>query len=369
MFFRGAVIAVMLVVACTAADEEDDYYEILNLGVERDDAGEKQIKTNWRKLSREHHPDLKGESSRAFYQKIQRANEVLSDKRKRKAYDMKGEEGVKQLEMQQQSGGQQQQDPFAQMFGFGGGGGGQQGAQRGKNVQMMLLVTLEDVYNGESHTMKLNKQRLCKKCRGTGANSKDDYKTCTQCNGAGVVMQRVQIAPGFVQEMQNACPRCGGKGKSIAKKCSQCKGKRVSRVDHTLHLEIEQGLPENHDLVFDMEADQTPDQIPGDVVFSVTTAPHKTFSRRANTHLDMTMKLSLEEALLGFEKKFTHLDGREVKVQEKGVVQYGQVRRLEGEGMPQHHVPSEKGEMAIKFEVSMPTSLTQEQRNRLETVL
>lgn len=361
-----AIVCVLLVASAAADDDDIDYYAILNLGEQREDSSEREIKSNWRRLSREHHPDLKGEESREHYKKIQRAYEVLSDRRKRKVYDMKGEEGLKQLE---KAGAQQQQqpdDPMMRMF-FGGGGGGD-GAQRGPNIEMMMLITLDDAYNGAQHTVKLNKQRLCKACRGTGAASKSDYTKCNKCNGQGTVIQKVQLMPGFVQQVQQQCPKCGGKGRMVKNKCKTCRGNKVTRADQTLHVDIEQGTPENHKLVFDMEADQNPEQLPGDVIFNVQTAPHALFKRNGND-LAMTMKITLSEALLGFTKTFKHMDGHEVEVSESGVTQYGFKRRLSGEGMPVHNIPSERGKLVVTYEYELPATLTADQQRRISEVL
>merc|ERR1712000_393578 len=146
--------------------------------------------------------------------------------------------------------------------------------------KMMMLVTLEDIYSGAQHTVMLNKQRLCKHCKGTGADSKDDFQQCHHCKGSGQVTQRVQIMPGFVQQMQQPCPHCGGKGKSIKKKCHVCRGHKVTRVQQSISVDIELGTPENHELTFELEADQSPEQLPGDVIFTIQTAPHKTFVRQ-----------------------------------------------------------------------------------------
>jgi DnaJ-related protein SCJ1 len=356
----AAVLVAMLLQVAVKADD-DDYYEILGLGEERDDAAERDIKTSWRKLSKQYHPDLHGESTRERYQKIQRAYEVLGDRKKRKVYDMRGEEGLKQL--QQQGAGQQQMDPFAQLFGFGGGQQG--GANKGQNLNMLMLVTLEDMYNGAAHTVKFAKQKLCRACRGTGAASKGDMVTCPNCKGSGTEIQRIQLAPGFVQQVQQPCSHCGGKGKKIGKKCPTCSGNKVVKATMTLGVDIEQGTPENFDLVYDMEADQNPDQLPGDVIFTVSSVPHDLFQRKGDD-LHVTHKLTLKEALLGFDTTFKHLDDHEVELNSESVTQHNTVQTLEGEGMPKHHVPSEKGKLFVTYHVELPSMITAQQRSKIE---
>merc|ERR1712196_724786 len=118
-------------------------------------------------MSKKYHPDLHpGDETREKYKIVQRAYEVLSDRKKRKIYDMRGEEGLQQLEKAAQAGGQQQHmDPFAQMFGFGGGGGGN--AHKGKDFEVKVEVPLEQAYNGGFNNITLQKQKICKRCRSS----------------------------------------------------------------------------------------------------------------------------------------------------------------------------------------------------------
>ena len=254
-------------------------------------------------------------------------------------------------------------DPFAMFF----GGGQQQQSNKGANMEMLMLVTLEDIYSGAAHSVKFKKQKLCRTCRGTGAASKGDLVVCSHCKGSGTEVKTIQIMPGFHTQSQGPCSHCGGKGKTIGKKCPTCKGAKVIQGHMALGVDIEQGTPDGFDLVYDMEADQSPDQIPGDVIFTIQTAPHDRFTRIGN-NLAMTIVLSLEEALLGFEKIFKHLDGHEVEIDETGVTQFGQKRVIKGEGMPIHHVPSERGDLIVTYHVEMPTMLTNQQRERISTL-
>lgn len=366
---NALLVAAMLVAAfggTCALGADEDYYDVLMLE-KREDSAERDIKTNWRRLSKKYHPDLVGEGGREEYQKIQRAYEVLGDRKKRKVYDIRGEEGVKQFELglNQPS---QQMDPFAQLFGgFGGMGGGQGGAKRGSNVNMLMLISLEDVYNGAAHTVKLSKQKICRACRGTGAHSKEDLVVCRQCQGKGVVIKQIQIMPGISTQQQAQCPKCAGKGKIPAKPCAVCKGTKVTKGTYQLGVDIEQGTPENFDLVYDMEADQNPDEIPGDVIFTVQTAPHKVFTRKGN-NLEMFVDLDLKESLLGFIKNFPHLDGHEVELEEYGPIQHGQTHVLEDEGMPVHHVPSEKGKLTVTYRIKLPEKLSPEAQEKIKAV-
>ncbi|RNF11732.1 heat shock protein DnaJ [Trypanosoma rangeli] len=339
---------------------EEDFYEVLGLGKERDDASERDIKSSWRKLSKKHHPDHAGESQREVYQRIQRAYEVLGDRKKRKIYDILGLDGVKKFE-QPQDQQQQHMHPF---FSFFGGGQQNHQADRGKNEELLLQVPLEDVYSGAAHTVKLAKSKICRACRGTGARSKEHLLRCPHCNGEGRILRRVQFVPGFVQQMEHPCPHCSGGGVIISEKCTTCKGVKTVRSTSAISIDIERGTPDGHVLTYELEADQQPNQVPGDVVFTVVTASHPRFIRSDND-LTVTVVLTLKEALLGFSKRLTHLDGHLVELKESGITQHGERRKIAGEGMPKHHVPSERGDLHVIYEVGLPSLLTAAQEEAL----
>lgn len=360
----------LLLTAATAvrADDDVDLYAVLDLEREKEDSiTDRDIKAAFRVLAKKHHPDRGGDAE--VYRKVQQAYDVLGDRKRRKVYDMAGHDGLKKYEeslRNPNAGNAGMPDIFAQFF------GGQQqqqgGGNRGKNINMVMLVTLEDIYNGAQHTVKLNKQRLCKHCKGSGADDKHSYHKCGHCGGSGHIVQRIQIMPGFQQQVQQPCPHCGGKGKSITKKCHVCHGHKVTRADQLISVDVEVGVPENHELVFEMEADQSPDQLPGDVVFTIQSAPHPVFQRRGND-LIATVRLSLAEALLGFRKELTHLDGHAVVVQERTPVYYGQQRTIKDEGLPVHNVPSEKGNLIVRYEVELPENLSAKDKEQLKAVL
>ncbi|KAH9599556.1 DnaJ domain [Trypanosoma melophagium] len=343
---------------------EEDFYEVLGLSKERDDASERDIKSAWRRLSKKHHPDLAGESQRELYQRIQRAYEVLGDRKKRKVYDILGVDGLKRFE-QPEGQQQQQMHPF---FAFFGGGGSSQSGDRGKNEDLLLLVPLADVYTGAAHTVRLPRTKICRACRGSGAHSRSDLQPCSHCGGTGNTVRRVQLAPGFVQQLAQACGHCGGRGRVVRRRCESCGGRGVVRGAAALSVDVERGAAEGLRLVFELEGDQQPGQVPGDVVLTLATAPHPHFTRDGD-HLTTTVTLTLKEALLGFERRLTHLDGHSVTLSATGVTQHGDQQTIEGEGMPKHHVPSERGDLRVTYHVELPSLLTTAQREAVERLL
>ncbi|GET89205.1 chaperone protein DNAJ, putative [Leishmania tarentolae] len=334
---------------------EDDFYALLGLGEAREDATERDIKNAFRRLSKKYHPDVATgdqDSYRLVYQRVQRAYEILGDRRKRKIYDILGIDGVTKLEKPQQ-----QQMNLFDFFGVGQ----QADAQRGKDMELLMVVPLEDIYRGAAHTSRFAKRKICRACKGTGARNGKDVVRCPRCQGRGRLVQRVQIAPGFVQQAEQVCPSCQGKGTHVAHMCPVCRGKMVLLGEAVLSVDIEEGLPEGHVLTYELEADQVPGQVPGDVLLTVVSAPHPVFNRSGND-LYANVSITLKEALLGFEKTLKHLDGHDVELHWDGVMQNTQQVRIEGEGMPRHHVPSERGDLYITYNVLLPEALTEEQR-------
>lgn len=342
--------------------DNPDYYAVLGLEEKREDATEREIKTAWRKLSKQHHPDVAGEGARALYQTVQRAYEVLGDRRKRKIYDILGEEGLKNADKPQPS---QEMNWMFQAF---GGGAGMVNQNVGANMEMVLTVPLEDMYKGAAHTVSFQKVKICRACRGTGAKSPQHLHTCPQCHGKGSVVQNVQIAPGFVTRMEQECPRCHGDGKVIVARCPVCSGKKMVRGTAKISVDVETGTPEGHPVTFELEADQQPGQVPGDVIVLIESAPHHRFERRGHD-LYVNVTLSLREALLGFERHLVHLDDHPVLLSSAGVTQHEHVERIRGEGMPRLHVPSEKGDLYVTYLIQFPQQLTDEQRRVIRDLL
>jgi DnaJ-class molecular chaperone len=283
----------------------------------------------------------------------------LSDPEKRQVYDLEGQEG---LERHEKGGGMQAQNPFDMFFGGGGGGG----RRKGQDAQVEIEVTLEELYNGGSRQARISRNVICPKCRGTGAKDGEQQR-CHACGGKGVRMVQQQMAPGFVVQMQETCGECGGKGQIYKSKCPNCQGKKVVPDEKTLTAQIERGMPSNGQIVFERESEQSPGVTPGDVIFKFKQTPHKLFKRDGDD-LHYELHISLREALLGYSRVIKHLDGRDVKIEAKGVTQPFQVRKMSGEGMPQHNTPSQMGVLHVKNIVDLPSTLSQEQKDAIAKV-
>ncbi|EDR08522.1 uncharacterized protein LACBIDRAFT_179223 [Laccaria bicolor S238N-H82] len=346
------LLSFSLFIAAAAAD----LYKILDI---HKSSSEKDIRAAYKRLSKKFHPDKNKEpDAESRFVEIARAYEVLSDTTKRQIYDRHGEEGLKAHE-----GGQHQQNPFDVFQSFFGGHQQQQ-ARRGPSSLTEFEVQLEDIYKGASIDFMIKKRILCDHCRGSGAASDSDIHTCSSCGGNGVKIVKQQIFPGMFAQSQVTCNDCGGRGTVIKRKCPHCNGSKV--VDHTAHytLDITPGMPEGHEVVFEGEADESPDWEAGNVVLRVRSKKDKGGWRRKESSLYWKETIGIHEALLGFERNLTLLDGQTLPLVRKGVTQPGFVQTIKGKGMP-NFGQSSTGDLFVEYNVILPVEISSHTRQKL----
>jgi len=332
--------------------DNEGFYKLL--GVDKN-ADENAIKKAYKKLALKHHPDKGGDPEK--FKEISMAADVLTDPEKKQIYDKYGKEG---LEEGGGGGGGSAEDMFSQFFGGGGGRRGPRGPQKGEDISHPLKVSLEDLYNGKTVKLAINRDKMCSDCNGKGGKDGAE-KVCSDCNGRGAKVQLRQIGPGMVQQIQSACPSCKGAGKTISEKdkCKTCKGKKVIKDRKILEVNVEKGMKNGQKIKFSGEADEAPDTIPGDVVFVVQEREHDTFKRKG-ADLVKTMNISLAESLCGFTRTITHMDGRVLRIDSKpgAVVKPDSVKMIQGEGMPYHGNPFSKGRLFVHFRVDFPATVS-----------
>ncbi|KAF9739178.1 DnaJ protein-like protein [Paraphaeosphaeria minitans] len=360
--------------------EEVDLYEVLSI---TKGASKAEIKKAYHKAALSHHPDKVAESERAEaevrFKAASQAYEILFDDDKRHLYDTHGMAAFDPSRGGGMGEGPDINDIFAQMFGgmgFGdgmpgmgggmpgmGGMGGMPGGRRqprkGQNVEREYEVSLEELYKGKTTRFTNTKQVVCEKCKGSGGKEGAKAHRCSQCNGQGQRAVLRQVGPGLVTQETVPCGTCSGTGEIIPEKnrCKRCKGKKVVDGKNVVELYIPRGAREGERIVIANEADQKPDQEPGDVVFVITESPHDTFER-AGADLKADLHITLAEALTGFNRVvLTHLDGRgvqlNVKQPEGKVLRPGQVLKVPGEGMPMKRSDA-NGDLYLVVEIKFP---------------
>lgn len=314
------------------------------------------------------HPDKVSEDQRAEaevkFKSISQAYEILFDDQKRDLYD---QYGMAAFDTAGPGAGPPGgvDDLLAQMFGMNMGGagpsrpGGPRRSRRGEDEEQQYEVTLEELYKGKTTHFSSTKNVICTVCTGTGGKPNTKPKTCDTCKGAGTVRKLVQVGPGLVTQTAVACGTCNGNGTFFKEKerCKKCKGARVVETKKKLELYIPPGSREGEKIVLKGEADQHPDQEPGDIVFHLVEAPHKIF-KRAGADLAADLEITLAEALTGFNRVvLTHLDGRGISLKveqpEGKILRPEEVLRVEGEGMP-HKRSDAKGDLYLIVKIEFP---------------
>ena len=333
--------------------DNETYYKLLNVAK---DADESEIKKAYKKAALKHHPDKGGDPE--VFKQISEAVEVLADPEKRKLYDQYGKEGVEQGGGG--GGGHSPEDIFSMFFGGGGGRGGRHaGPQKGEDIVHSIKVSLEDLYNGKTVRLAISRNKPCVDCEGRGGKVGSE-RVCGDCNGRGMRIQLRQIGPGMVQQMQSVCPACRGACKTMDEKdkCKSCKGNKVYKDRKVLEVGIEKGMKHGHKVRFSGEADEVPGTLPGDVIIVVQEKEHESFKRKG-ADLVQSVELTLSEAICGFVRTVTHLDGRVLKIESKpgDVLKHDAVKVISGEGMPFHGNPFTKGRLFLHFSVAFPKTL------------
>jgi DnaJ-class molecular chaperone len=265
----------------------EDFYKLL--GISRN-ASSKEIKKAYRSMSLKYHPDKnKEEGAAEKFAEINRAYEVLSDDDKRQVYDRHGEEGLKQHEAREAGGGGGGFDPFSDFFGFGNRRQRDDQELRTPNVDIPLALTLEELYSGATFEVSYIRQVLCLKWEMC-------MKTNQECSGPGIRVKRQQIAPGFVQQVQQHDDRCVSRGKMWLNNCSDCPKKtEAEKIDLT--LDITKGIRDREAITFEGVADEKPGYKPGDLNFVVMEQPHPEYHREGD-NLYKTMEIPLVDALV-----------------------------------------------------------------------
>lgn len=347
-----------------------DYYEVLE--VERSaDAG--ALKSAYRKLAMQHHPDRNGgcENASARFKEINEAYAILSDPQKRAAYDRFGHAGVSGQGGFGGAGGPDINDIFNEVFGsaFGdmfGGGRRPNGPTRGQDLRYDLQIALEQAFAGTELEIVVPSTAACEICEGTGAKPGTTPTACTSCGGAG----RVRATQGFFS-IERTCPRCGGAGKTIADPCRTCHGQGQVRRERRLQVRIPAGVDDGARIRLSGEGDAGARGGPrGDLYIFISVKPHEIFERD-NLDLLITAPVPMSTAALGGEIDVpclglagcTEGDCRtSVKVPEGA--QTGRSVRLKGKGMPSLR-GRERGDLVVEFYVETPTQLTARQKELL----
>src|SRR5579859_2671414 len=344
-----------------------DYYDVL--GVKRD-AAEADIKQAYRRLAMKHHPDRNAEDKEAEsrFKEAKEAYEVLSDAKKRSAYDQFGHAGVDAHAAGGRGGGPgfDPNDVFGDIFGdvfgdiFSGGRRGQgPRTYRGADLRYGLTLTLEQAVFGDSITLQVPTLVACEVCHGSGAKKGSEAKTCSTCAGRG----QVRMQQGFFT-VQQPCPRCHGRGKVITDPCTNCHGQGRVEEEKTLSVKVPAGVDNGDRIRLGGEGEAGPNGGPaGDLYVEISVKPHDIFERDG-ADLACEVPVSFVTVAMGGEVEVPTLDGR-VSLKIPAETQTGKVFRLRGKGVKPVRGGAQ-GDLLCRIEVETPAHLSKEQKELLK---
>ncbi len=354
--------------------DKKDYYE--TLGVSKG-AGEDDLKKAYRKMAKQYHPDANPGDATAEqkFKEVSEAYGVLSDPQKRAAYDQYGHAAF-----DQQGGGGFYNGPgvdindiFSSFFGeggfgdlFGGRGRSRNGPRRGADLQMRLNIKFEEAVFGTVKDVQIQTYDTCATCKGTGAKPGTYAESCKHCNGTGEQRVTQQTPLGYFTQTHQ-CPHCRGEGKIIKEPCLDCRGAGKVRVTKTLQITVPKGIDDGQSIRLSGkgEAGEKGGQ-PGDLIITMRVSPHKVFAREGN-NLYLDFPITFVQAALGDEINVPLLDGTEEKYTVKAGTQPGTVVTLRGKGSPSVRNNRIVGDLLVKLNVTVPTSLNDKQKDILRS--
>lgn len=328
-----------------------DHYAVL--GVDRGATAD-EIRSAYRKLARQFHPDVSADPAAAErFKEVTQAYEILSDPEKRQRYDMFGSSEFGD------AAGFGIDDLFNTFF--GGTRRRERGPVRGADLRLQVDLDLEEAVTGVEKLVRVPRQETCERCHGSGAEPGAKTTTCGSCGGRGEVRQVQQSLFGRFVTVAT-CPRCAGAGKTVDQLCTECRGEGRVHAEREVTVQIPAGIDDGQQIRVGGEGESgMRGGPPGDLYILIRLREHERFRREGDDLLHV-LRVTPAQAALGDEVTVPTIDGGTAQVKVPAGSQHGQSVRLRGKGVPRLH-SSGRGDQLVYLEVVIPRSLTKEERS------
>ena len=353
------------------AEQKRDYYEVLGIDKNADDAA---IKKAYRQLAKKYHPDMNpgDQEAEKKFKEASEAYAVLSDPEKRRQYDQFGHAafeggagggGFGGFDFNSADMGDIFGDIFGDLFGGGRSRRANNGPMQGANIRAQIRVTFEEAVFGCDKEIELTLKDECEKCHGTGAKPGTSPITCSKCGGKGQVVYTQQSLFGMVQNVRT-CPECNGTGKVIKEKCSDCYGTGYISNKKKIAVTVPAGIDNGQSIRIRGKGEPGVNGGPrGDLLVEVLVSRHPIFQRQ-DTSIYSTAPISFVTAALGGTVRIKTVDG-EVEYDVKAGTQTDTRVRLKGKGVPSLRNKNVRGDHYVTLVVQVPTDLSKDAKEAL----
>ena len=357
------------------AEAKRDYYEVLGVSKDADDA---TIKKAYRQLAKKYHPDMNPGDKEAEikFKEASEAYAVLSDADKRRQYDQFGHAafdggaggGAGGFGGGFNFNGADFSDIFGDIFGdmFGGSrrGGASNGPMKGANIRKSIRITFEEAVFGCEKELDLVLKDPCEDCHGTGAKPGTQPETCSRCGGRGQVVTTQQSFFGTMQNI-TTCPECNGTGKVIKDKCTTCHGTGYTSSLKKIAVTIPAGIDDGQSVRIREKGEPGRNGGPrGDLLVQVRIIGNPNFQRNG-MDLYTNTSISFAQAAIGGDVRVNTVDG-DVLFNIKPGTQTGTRIRLKGKGVPSIRNKAVRGDQYTTLIVRVPEKLTHEQKELIK---
>ena len=354
------------------AEQKRDYYEVLGVDKNADDAA---LKKAYRVLAKKYHPDMNPGDAEAEkkFKEASEAYAVLSDPEKRRQYDQFGHAafeggagggGFGGFDFNSADFGDIFGDIFGDFFGGRRSARGNNGPMKGANIRTSVRITFEEAVFGVDKEIELTLKDECKTCHGSGAKAGTTPETCQKCGGKGQVVFTQQSFFGTVRNVQT-CPDCNGTGKVIKEKCPDCHGSGYIASRKKIQVSIPAGIDNGQSVRIREKGDPGTNGGPrGDLLVEVIVVRHPIFQRH-DYDIYSNVPVSYAIAALGGEVVVDTVDGKVIYEVKPGTQTDTRVR-LKGKGVPTLRNKEVRGDHYVTLVIQTPEKLSHEAKELLK---